>query len=81
MASARIYTPCKDNKEDKCSNYPKSCGSCTRNRAYVVLLAGCKDYYKNGNSQVPKECYLYDCMTDTCGNENNCKDVCPRIIK
>jgi hypothetical protein len=46
MASARIYTPCKDNKEDECSNYSKNCGNCIRNKAYVVLLAECKDYYK-----------------------------------
>lgn len=32
-------------------------------------------------NKIPKDCYLYDCITDNCGNESNCKAECPRKIK
>lgn len=43
--------------------------------------------YKNKNKvvldnlkSIPKNCYLYDCVNDNCGNETNCRAECSRRI-
>lgn len=47
MASAYIYTPCKNKKYETCNNYRMKCGICTHRWDYTVLLAKeHKDYYE-----------------------------------
>lgn len=48
----------------------------------------CKDGYvilgittEGSGKQIPKDCYLYDCIRDICDNEKNCKADCPRIVE
>lgn len=47
MASAYLYTPCKDRRYEKCGNYMIKCDECKHEHSYSVLsVKPYKDYFE-----------------------------------